>query len=442
MYRKMFRIYLRIALPVILAVFIIPDLILGLRDVSVTVPTAVKRGDDAHLICNYDMENDTLYSVKWYKGRREFYRYTPKENPAMKIFPTTGVNVKQMSSNQSHVTLTNVQLNLSGKFSCEVSADAPSFHTTIVSGNMEVVELPEQRPIITGIHSRYRMGDLINGNCSSEFSKPAANLTWTINGIQVMPNQVKHFEVQKNPVDNLEASVAEVSFIVNHLQFIHGRLKLKCSARIHNIYQQESEKIIEEDRPRILASGRSPELNNLYPFDQQSDGEFPDPNEYYYKETNSANSLLKCKNSYTFSSIFSTSKITMMGKFILIINVILKNFGILLISTLISIIFLINNYNLNNFLTINLLNNNFKYNNNNNIKRSLNVKLNNVSYNNNNNNLLKLNEINAHSSSSKQYNQFNNRNQQPEQQKQQRPQQFQIESQVNQSLLNSCQISS
>lgn len=89
---------------------------MGLRDVRVTVPTAVKKGDDAHLICNYDLEGDTLYSVKWlvqnywnffflrinylnifcsrYKGRREFYRYTPKENPAMKIFPLPGISVE------------------------------------------------------------------------------------------------------------------------------------------------------------------------------------------------------------------------------------------------------------------------------------------------------------------------------------------------------------
>lgn len=39
------------------------------------------------------MEGDSLYAVKWYKGRREFYRYTPKENPAMKIFPAPGVFV-------------------------------------------------------------------------------------------------------------------------------------------------------------------------------------------------------------------------------------------------------------------------------------------------------------------------------------------------------------
>lgn len=68
---------------------------MGLRDVRVTIPTAVKRGDNALLICNYDMEGDSLYSIKWYKGKREFYRYTPKETSSIiKTFPVAGINVE------------------------------------------------------------------------------------------------------------------------------------------------------------------------------------------------------------------------------------------------------------------------------------------------------------------------------------------------------------
>lgn len=40
------------------------------------------------------MEGDTLYTVKYYKGRREFYRYTPKENPAIKVFPHPGIRIE------------------------------------------------------------------------------------------------------------------------------------------------------------------------------------------------------------------------------------------------------------------------------------------------------------------------------------------------------------
>lgn len=65
----------------------------ALRDVEVFVPAAVRRGETTRLHCMYDLEGDTLYAVKWYKGRREFYRYTPKENPAMKTFAVNGINV-------------------------------------------------------------------------------------------------------------------------------------------------------------------------------------------------------------------------------------------------------------------------------------------------------------------------------------------------------------
>jgi len=78
-------------------------MIIALRNVTFTTPKAVKRGDDAFISCTYDIENDTLYTVKWYRGRREFYRYTPKENPAWKIFPAAylGIDV-DVSFSHSH----------------------------------------------------------------------------------------------------------------------------------------------------------------------------------------------------------------------------------------------------------------------------------------------------------------------------------------------------
>lgn len=113
--------------------------------------------------------------------------------------------LQRSESNQSSVLLTDVANTIAGKYSCEVSADAPTFNTAIDAGEMEVVgkciyftrcfkrdlliklstEIPEQRPIITGIHSRYKFGDIINGNCSSDNSYPAANLSWFINDIPV-----------------------------------------------------------------------------------------------------------------------------------------------------------------------------------------------------------------------------------------------------------------
>lgn len=66
----------------------------GLREVRIQIPTAVKKGDSATLNCWYDTEGDPLYAVKWYKGGREFYRYAPNENPAVKTFPIGNLTVK------------------------------------------------------------------------------------------------------------------------------------------------------------------------------------------------------------------------------------------------------------------------------------------------------------------------------------------------------------
>ncbi|KAH8353189.1 hypothetical protein KR084_009495 [Drosophila pseudotakahashii] len=260
------------------------DFIVALKDVSVMIPQAVKRGSNALFTCNYDMENDTLYSVKWYKGKREFYRYTPKENPAMKVFAmTSGLNVERNLSNQSHVVLQSVPLNISGKFTCEISVEAPTFQTAMVSGEMEVVELPEEHTVVTGIQARYRIGDLVDGNCSIKYSKPAANLTWTINGIVVPPHHIKTYQREKRENSTLESVTSAIHFMVTNQHFLKSQMRLKCTANIFDIFKEEMESVIEEDRPRIMASGRSYDINN-YPLEEHPNGErggYEDHNESY-----------------------------------------------------------------------------------------------------------------------------------------------------------------
>lgn len=65
----------------------------ALRDVRVVVPADVRHTEDAVLQCLFDLEGDSLYSVKWYKGQHEFYRFTPKEDPSLKVFPLQGIKI-------------------------------------------------------------------------------------------------------------------------------------------------------------------------------------------------------------------------------------------------------------------------------------------------------------------------------------------------------------
>lgn len=57
------------------------------------IPTHVIRGQNVRLECNFELDSENLYSVKWYKDGNEFYRYVPKEMPPVVDFSLPGVTV-------------------------------------------------------------------------------------------------------------------------------------------------------------------------------------------------------------------------------------------------------------------------------------------------------------------------------------------------------------
>jgi hypothetical protein len=67
--------------------------VVSVRDVRLVMPTAVMSGQSVRLICLFDLQGAPLYSVKWYRGQREFYRFVPQDEPPMKCFPFPGINV-------------------------------------------------------------------------------------------------------------------------------------------------------------------------------------------------------------------------------------------------------------------------------------------------------------------------------------------------------------
>ena len=65
-----------------------------LRNVSLQLnPEVVERGREVVLRCDYDLEGAPLYSLKWYRGNYEFYRYSPSETPSTKDFKFPWVTV-------------------------------------------------------------------------------------------------------------------------------------------------------------------------------------------------------------------------------------------------------------------------------------------------------------------------------------------------------------
>ncbi|CAH0727975.1 unnamed protein product, partial [Brenthis ino] len=113
---------------------------IALRDVQLIAPSAVRLGETVLLGCKWTLEgNETLYSVKWYRGRKEFFSYLPKEYPFTRIFAQPGIDVDISRSTSQQVVLREATRALAGRYRCEVSADAPSFHTQVRSAFIHVV---------------------------------------------------------------------------------------------------------------------------------------------------------------------------------------------------------------------------------------------------------------------------------------------------------------
>ncbi|KAF2902915.1 hypothetical protein ILUMI_03273, partial [Ignelater luminosus] len=87
-------------------------------------------------------------------------------------------------SGPKEVTLRGVRRELTGDYKCEVSADAPLFHTEIKSSHMAVAELPSENPSMNIDHPKVEIGKQIGADCIASGSDPAANLTWFINDEQ------------------------------------------------------------------------------------------------------------------------------------------------------------------------------------------------------------------------------------------------------------------
>lgn len=47
----------------------------------------------AVLSCEFELGDNKLYSVKWYKDEFEFFRFMPDNSPPIQMFPLNGVNL-------------------------------------------------------------------------------------------------------------------------------------------------------------------------------------------------------------------------------------------------------------------------------------------------------------------------------------------------------------
>ncbi|XP_078041270.1 uncharacterized protein LOC144472230 [Augochlora pura] len=225
--------------------------VVALRMTALQIPQHVVLNETVRMQCNFNMDDEKLYSVKWYKDGHEFYRFVPQDNPRVQTFLVPGVNVNTDNSTEKSVVLKNVNLTSSGRYRCEVSAEAPAFQTVSDHADMTVVVLPDEGPRITGGRSRYQVGEVVRMNCTSAPSKPAALLTWFINGDPADTQYLKGPHITAVDEKGLETAVLGLEFRVANKHFKRGDMKLKCLATIATVYLQSNEESVEGDE-RIL----------------------------------------------------------------------------------------------------------------------------------------------------------------------------------------------
>ncbi|XP_047736325.1 cell adhesion molecule 3 [Hyalella azteca] len=211
----------------------------GLQWLRFTVPRWVVEGADVQLTCQFDVEKDMLYSVKWYKQGREFYRYVPAEPRMKQDYPLPGVIVDKERSGAQQVTLRSVGRESAGRYKCEVLTEAPLFRTLVKSGEMGVVQLPRGPLTVTGGQDAYQPGTNVTLNCSAPHSLPASELTWYINDQQAPQEYLVNYRPQYDPSGGVSPRLG-LHFTAQRWHFPTGELRLKCTAALHRLYTEEA----------------------------------------------------------------------------------------------------------------------------------------------------------------------------------------------------------
>ncbi|CAH2085406.1 unnamed protein product [Euphydryas editha] len=157
-----------------------------LRVVGISVPPLKQRGESVTFTCDYDLEGGKLYSVKWYRDNEEFYRYMPRLRPPQHAHKLDGVRVDLEKSSARRVHLRELTLKSRGSYRCEVSEEAPSFHSAQAEMFMEVYYFPRESPRIVGHERSYELEEPLDINCTSAKAFPAPDLQWLINEEKVI----------------------------------------------------------------------------------------------------------------------------------------------------------------------------------------------------------------------------------------------------------------
>ena len=99
-----------------------------------------------------------------------------------------------------------------GFFRCEASGEGPAFRSVSGGAALSVVILPKKKPEIFGGYVVNEEDGAMELNCTTDASRPAAQIRWLINNVPVNPELIQESSVSR------ASSGLETSFSVLELQ--------------------------------------------------------------------------------------------------------------------------------------------------------------------------------------------------------------------------------
>ncbi|KAJ0177275.1 hypothetical protein K1T71_007284 [Dendrolimus kikuchii] len=184
----------------------------------------------AELSCHFQMDDQKLHSVKWYRDMNEIFRYNPSQKPAIRLFNVTDVMVQggECQADSCMVRIMPPPVATRAAYTCEVSTEGPKFQIARKTKHMTVVAMPDADPVIIGAPKVMKPGEQIFLNCTSDYSLPPSDINWHIDNELQKPEAWQRTELSLPQAGGLRRSWRVLRLRVPPTA--SGALRVRCES--------------------------------------------------------------------------------------------------------------------------------------------------------------------------------------------------------------------
>ncbi|XP_047737909.1 uncharacterized protein LOC108676436 [Hyalella azteca] len=229
----------------------------ALNVTRVVAPPWLAVGGSGDLECQFSLGSETLYSIKWYQGINEIYRYTPGKVRTQQVFHNNFLSVDVNKSSGGKVHVTNVTVGADGAFRCEVSGEAPRFYTDYGVANVRIIALPASGPELRGVQELYVPDDWVQLTCIASETRPAPVLTFSINGKEPRAGWLEPPSTSAG-ADGLFTTTLRLRFYLReHLiqDAADGAVRVRCTSHVPGLYHESTDVLLHTRAQQARASG-------------------------------------------------------------------------------------------------------------------------------------------------------------------------------------------